>query len=72
MGPSPAKDLMSNRDNKLHVTKFFSSQLHRGQTAWFPCEIAALSIAASIKHFGLYIIQSHHRVCVVIDNKSCV
>ena len=70
--PGIGSTLYVNRNNKLHVSEFFSAQLRKGQPAWFPCEIEALSIAASIKHFGPYIIQSRHKVCVLTDNKPCV
>ena len=32
----------------------------------------ALAIAASVKHFSPYIIQSHKPVCVLTDSKPCV
>ena len=41
---------------------------------WLPCEVEALSIAAAIKHFSPFIIQSKHgdRACVLTDSQPCV
>ena len=57
------------------VTKlggFFSAKLKVHQQLWYPCEIEALSIAASVSHFSPYIVQSHHRTQVLTDNRPCV
>ena len=35
-----------------------------------PCEVEALAIAVATKH--LYLIQSHHKVCILTDSKPCV
>ena len=70
--PGIGSTLYVNRNDKLKVAEFFSAQLRKGQPTWFPCEIEALSIAASIKHFGPYITQSHHKACVLTDSKPCV
>ena len=37
-----------------------------------PCEIEALSIAAAVKHFAPYIIQSKSKTYVLTDSKPCV
>ena len=37
-----------------------------------PCEIEALSIAAAVKHFAPYIIQSKSKSYVLTDSKPCV
>ena len=42
------------------------------KTTWIPCEVEALSITASVKHFFPYILQSNKRLCVLTDNKPCV
>ena len=36
-----------------------------------PCEIEALSIAAAVKHFSPYIIQSSHTASILTDSKPC-
>ena len=51
---------------------FFSAKLRKNQVNWLQCEVEALSIAASIKHFGPYIIQSSSSACVLTDSKPCV
>ena len=61
-----------SRENKLLLAGFFSAKLRKHQVTWIPCEIEALSIAAAIKHFGLYIIQSTHNTCLLTDSKPCM
>ncbi|XP_070546547.1 uncharacterized protein [Ptychodera flava] len=58
--------------NKLHLAGFFSAKLRGRQATWLPCEVEALCIAVSVKHFSPYIIQSHHKPCVLTDSKPCV
>ena len=48
------------------------TKLRKHQVTWLPCEIEALSIAAAIKHFSPYIIQSTHNTCLLTDSKPCV
>ena len=64
--------LYVTRDNKLHLAGFFSAKLRGRQSTWLPCEVEALAIAVSIKHFSPYIIQSHHKPCILTDSKPCV
>ena len=64
--------LYVSRDNKLHLAGFFSAKLRKHQVAWLPCEIEALSIAAAIKHFSPFIIQSTQQPCLLTDSKPCV
>ncbi len=64
--------LYINRDNKIHLAGFFSAKLRKHQVTWLPCEIEALSIATSIKHFSPYIIQSSQPACLLTDSKPCV
>ena len=61
-----------SRENKLLLAGFFSAKLRKHQVTWLPCEIEALSIAANIKHFSPYIIQSTHNTCLLTDSKPCV
>ena len=39
---------------------------------WYPCEIEALSIATSVRHFGPYLRQSQNLTQILTDNKPCV
>ena len=39
---------------------------------WLPCEVEALGIAAAVKHFSPFIIQSEHHACILTDSKPCV
>ena len=64
--------LYITRDDKIHVSGFFSAKLRKRQLTWLPCEIEALSIASAIKHFSPYIIQSKHNTCILTDSKPCV
>ena len=64
--------LYVNRDSKVQLAGFFSAKLRKHQVTWLPCEIEALSIAASIKHFSPYIIQSVQPTCLLADSKPCV
>ena len=64
--------LYVSRDKHLHLAGFFSAKLRKHQVTWLPCEIEALSIAAAVKHFSPYIIQSEKRTCVLTDSKPCV
>jgi hypothetical protein len=60
------------RDDKPSLAGFFSAKLRPRQVTWLPCEVEALGIAAAIKHFSPFIIQSHHPVSVLTDSKPCV
>ena len=60
------------RDNSLKVAGFFSQQLSPTHRKWLPCEIEGISIAAAIRYFDGYIVQSKHRTQVLTDNKPCV
>ena len=59
-------------ENKLLLAGFFSAELRKHQVTWLPCAIEALSIAAAIKHFGPYIIQSTHNIWLLTDRKPCM
>ena len=64
--------LYISRTNQLHLAGFFSAKLQKHQVTWLPCEVEALSIAASVKHFSPFIIQSQHPTKVLTDSKPCV
>ena len=61
-----------SRTSQLHLAGFFSAKLRKHQVTWLPCEVEALSIAASIKHFSPFIIQSPRPTTVLTDSKPCV
>ena len=46
--------------------------MRKHQVTWLPCELEALGIAAALKHFSPFIIQSLHPACVLTDSKPCV
>jgi hypothetical protein len=64
--------MYARRGGKLRLAGFFSAKLQKRQAGWIPCEIEALSIAAALKHFSPYMIQSHHHTCILTDSKPCV
>ncbi|XP_068703830.1 uncharacterized protein [Montipora foliosa] len=64
--------LYVSRVNQLHLAGFFSAKLRKHQVTWLPCEFEALSIAASVKHFSPFIIQSQHPTTALTDSKPCV
>ena len=70
--PGLGATLCVTRKGSLHLAGFFSAKLRGAQTAWLPCEVEALSIAAATKHFSPYIVQSSKNTCVLTDSKPCV
>ena len=60
------------RQQQLLLAGFFSAKLRKHQVNWLPCEIEALGIAAAVKHFSPFIIQSQHHACILTDSKPCV
>ena len=50
--------LYVTRDSRLYLAGFYSAKLRKHQVTWLPCEVEALSIAAAVKHFSPFIIQS--------------
>ena len=64
--------LYITRNGQLHLAGHFSAKLKDRQNSWIPCEIEALGIAASIKHFSPYITQSQKITCILTDSKPCV
>ena len=67
-----AATLYTHRNGNLLLAGFFSAKLRKHQVTWLPCEIEALAIASSIKHFAPYIIQSSHTTEVLTDSRPCV
>lgn len=70
--PGIAATLYVMRKDKLALAGFFSAKLRDHQLTWLPCEVEALAIAAAVKHFAPYIIQSSNKACVLTDSKPCV
>ena len=64
--------LYVTRQDRLLLAGFFSSKLRKHHVTWLPCEVEALSIAAAVKHFSPFIIQSKHRFCLLTDSQPCV
>ena len=64
--------LYVTHQDHLHLAGFYSSKLRKHQVTWLPCEVEALSIAAAVKHFSPFIIQSKHCACVLTDSQPCV
>ena len=64
--------LYITRGSKRVSAGFFSAKLGKHQVTWLSCKYKALSIAASVKHFSLFLIQSEHRACVLTDSRPCV
>ena len=67
-----AATLYVHRTEKLLLAGFFSAKLRKHHVTWLPCEIEALAIGASIRHFAPYIIQSSHTTEVLTDSRPCV
>ena len=58
--------------DRLLFAGFYSSKLCKRQVTWLLCEVEALSIAAAVKHFSPFIIQSMNRACILTDSQPCV
>ena len=71
--PGVGATLYLTRGNgKPQLAGFFSAKLQKRQQDWIPCEIEALSIAAAVKHFSPYVIQSKLQACFLTDSRPCV
>ena len=57
---------------KVHVAGYFSVKLKQEQNTWLPCKIENWCIATSLQHFSPFLIQSHHKSCILTDSKICV
>ena len=64
--------LYIERNGRPLLAGFFSAKLRTNLSLWLPCEVEALSIAAAIKHYSPYIIQSRLPTCILTDGKPCV
>ena len=62
--------LYITRNDTLQLSGFFSAKLRKHGVTWLPCEVEALGIAAAVKHFSPYIIQSKKKACVQTTHPS--
>ena len=60
------------RNGIMKLGGYFSAKLKSHQSRWLPCEIEALSVSTSVRHFAPYIRQSIHPTQVLTDNKPCI
>jgi len=74
-GPGIAATLYTTSDEKgqgkPELAGFYKAKLKSNQSLWLPCEIEGLAIACSVNHWSPYIIQSHHKACVLTDSNPC-
>ena len=59
-------------NGQLKRGAFYSAKLKSHHLKWSPCEIEALSIASSVRHFGPYLRQSKHPAQILTDSRPCV
>ena len=64
--------LYVTRDSRLYLAGFYSAKLRKHQVTWLPCEVEALSIAAAVKHFSPFIVQSQQPTTVLTESKPCI
>ena len=60
------------RANKPVLAGYFNATLKKAQAKLLPCDLEALAIGVSIKHFAYYISQSKKRTRVLTDSLPCV
>ena len=60
------------RRDKPVLAGYFNAKLRKGQDKLLPCELEALAIGASLKHYSYYISQSLKRTRVITDSRPCV
>ena len=60
------------RNKKLYLVGHFNAKRRNHQVTWLPCEMEALCIGVSVKHFSPYILQSEAQTKVLTDSKPCV
>ena len=67
-----AASLFVIRNNKPYLGGLFNARKTTSQAGWIICELEALSIAAAVKFFSPYIIQSENRTEVLTDSRPCI
>ena len=70
--PGIAATLYATLAGKLYLAGFFSAKLRSHQISMLPCEVEALAIATSTKHFSPNIVQLSKKACILTDSKPCV
>ena len=60
------------RSGKPRLAGYFNAKLKSYQCLWLPCELEALSIGLSVKHFAPYISQSKQVTRILTDSKPCL
>lgn len=60
------------RNSKLKLAGYFSAAIKKTQSKLLPCELEALAISASIKHYSHFIVQSTARTRIMTDSRPCV
>ena len=60
------------REGKAKLAGLFNARKTSSQEGWLACELEALGIAAGVKHFSPYIVQSSQVTDVLTDSKPCV
>ena len=67
-----ASSLYIIRNGRAHLGGLFNARKTTNQQGWLACELEALGIAASVKHFSPYIVQSEYTTDVLTDSRPCV
>lgn len=67
-----ASAMYSIRNGKPVLSGLFNAKRRPHQVGWLPCELEALAITASVKHFSPYIVQSTQRTKILTDSLPCV
>lgn len=60
------------RSDKMLLGGFFSAKLKPHQKKWLPCEVEALAISSSVRHWAPYILESKHTVQILTDSRPCI
>ena len=64
--------LFVKRNDSVMIGGYFSAKLKSHHTRWLPCEVEALSITASVTHFGPYLRESTTTSQILTDSRPCV
>ena len=61
-----------NSKGEIKIVKFYSVKLKPHMVKWYPCELEAVALGASIEAFYEYIKQSHKPIIICPDSKPVV
>ena len=67
-----AATLYVTRDGKPVIAGYFSAVLRKHQERLMPCDLEALAIGVSLKHFAYYVLQSKKQTRILTDSRPCV